>query len=72
MTSDKAQMPNEAQSSNCKRETVLRFRRLDFVCHLDFDIWVFPLEFGAWDLSIYKWVSKGFRVAVSANHYNCL
>ncbi|KPJ63694.1 MAG: hypothetical protein AMJ45_07005 [Syntrophobacter sp. DG_60] len=45
MTNDKAQMKNQAQSSNDKmrmtrkKETILAFRHLDFIWHLDFGIW---------------------------------
>jgi hypothetical protein len=50
MSNDKAQITNEAQSSNYKGEMVLQFRYSSFVCHLDFGIWdlfvIWILTFG--------------------------
>ena len=38
MTNDKDQIPNQAQNPN-EKKVVLGFNHLDFVCHLDFEIW---------------------------------
>jgi hypothetical protein len=43
MTNNKAQMPNEAQSSNDKG-VVLAFKHPGFVWYLDFDIWNLAYE----------------------------
>ena len=64
LNNDKSQMPNEAQSSNYRRETVLRFRRFDLICNLDFEIW---------NLFIRSWVSPNdFYIIVSISNYNHL
>jgi len=49
MSTDEAQMSNEAQNPNEEKEVLLAFNlpartqqagHLDFNCHLDFDIWI--------------------------------
>jgi len=52
MTNDKAQMSKQAQNPRYEKKVVLAFKHLDFICHLDFDIWNL---FSIWCLGFRIW-----------------